>query len=314
LETALSRFDAALAQPSNPSGRVPDQSLAPIYTSRAELYRLAGRYQEAATDIETALRLDPELAAAWRQKALLHRAEAAWDEALTAVNRLIALQPADAAALALRAQIYNEGFSELRLALADYDRAIAHSPILSNLTLVERWQILAALERWGQALAVSHKMFTSGSQDPLRYYYRGWSAMQLGRIDEALKILFFSLERYPDYPVVLYYALGVAYYERRAWLEAIQALEVALAQSGAPPSGREEDAGWQHLGITTADILGRMGVAYLELGQCETGAAIANRAVVESADPAAWSWTSELVEACYLSLTPTPTPTGSQAR
>jgi tetratricopeptide (TPR) repeat protein len=274
---------------------------------------LAGRYEEAATDIEMALMLDPRLAAAWRQKALLHRAEAAWDEALTAVNKLIALQSADAAAYALRAQIYSAGFSELRLALANYDQAIARSPILSNMTLIERWHILAALERWDKALAVSHKMFTSGSQDPLRHYYRGWSAMQLGRLDDAIQIFLFSLKRYPDYPVVLYYALGVAYYERRAWLEAIQALEVALAQSGAPPNGRAEYAAWQHLDISTADILGPMGVAYLELGQCETGAAIVNRAKVESTDPAAWSWTSELVEACYISLTPTPTPLGSQA-
>jgi tetratricopeptide (TPR) repeat protein len=260
-----------------------------------------------------ALMLDPALAAAWRQKALLHRAAAAWDEALTAVNQLIALQPGDAAAYALRARIYTEGFSELRMALADYDQAIARSPVLNNVTLIERWHILAALERWDEALALSHKMFASGSQDPLRHYYRGWSTMQLGRLDDAIRMFFFGLERYPDYPVALYYALGVAYYKRRAWLEAIQALEVALAQSGAPPQGSKENTAWQHLGITTADILGPMGVAYLELGQCETGAAIVKRAGAESTDPEAWSWTSERVEACYISLTPTPTPTESQA-
>jgi tetratricopeptide (TPR) repeat protein len=297
LETALAHFDAALALS-------PEQ--APVYASRAELYRLAGRYDEAAADIEMALALDPGLAEAWRQKALLSRTEAAWDEALTAVNELIGLQPDDGAAYTLRARIYAEGFGKVRMALADFNRAIARDPTFDQATLVERWHILATLKRWDEALLLSHKMFTSGSEDPLRYYYRGWSLMQLKRLDDAIQMLFFGIERYPDYPVALYYALGVTYYERRAWSEAIQALEVALAQSGASYQGT---TAWRDLGITTADILGPMGVAYLELGQCETGTAIVERAVAESADTEEWDWAVGRIEACYISLTPTPSPT-----
>jgi tetratricopeptide (TPR) repeat protein len=306
LETALARFDAALALPLDPASATVGRSLAPIYASRAELYRLAGHYDEAAADIETALTLDPELAEAWQQKALLARAETAWDEALSAVNRLIQLRPDDGSAYVLRAQIYAQGFGKMRLALADYDRASARDPTFDKATLVERWQILATLKRWDEALLVSHKMFTSGSEDPARYYYRGWSLMQLGRLDDAIQMLFFGIKRYPGYPVALYYALGVTYYERHAWPEAIQALEVALAQSGA---SSQQEAAWQALGITSADVLGPLGVAYMELGQCETGAAIVERAVAESSDPAAWDWAVQRVAACYLSLTPTPTPT-----
>jgi hypothetical protein len=51
-----------------------------------------------------------------------------------------------------------------------------------------------------------------------------------------------------------------------------------------------------------------MGVAYLELRQCETGAAIIQRAIAASPDPASWEWAREQSEECYLLLTPTPTP------
>jgi tetratricopeptide (TPR) repeat protein len=304
LEAALAHFDAALDL---------DPELAPVYVNRAEIYRLLGRYDEAAADIETALTLDPELAEAWRQKALLDRTESAWEEALTAVSRLIKLRPDDAAAYAARAQIYTEGFGKIRMALADYNRAIARDASFDKATLVERWHILATLERWEEALLVGHKMFTSGSENPLRYYYRAWSLIQLGRLDEAIQMLFFGLERYPDYPVALYYALGIAYYERQAWPEAIQTLDVALIQSGAPLSNRyQEYAAWRQLDITTADILGPMGVAYLELEQCETGAAIVERAVAEDTSAENWTWALERVQDCYLTLTPTPTPQEAQ--
>ncbi|MGD9101481.1 MAG: tetratricopeptide repeat protein [Anaerolineae bacterium] len=294
LDTALERFSAALAL-------APD--MIPVYASRAELYRLSGHYDAAAADIARALSLNPESVEAWREKAWLHRDEAAWEEALEAVNALIELQPDDGAAYVLRAQIHAEGLGKLRLALGDYDRAIARDPLFDQATLVERWHILATLERWDDALVVSRKMFTIGDENPLRYYYRAWSLMQLGELDLAIQTLFSGIWHYPDYPVAFYYALGVAYYERQAWEETVQALEVVLAQSDTP---FDERSPWQHLGITAADILGRMGVAYLELGQCQTGAAVAKQAAVE--DPKNWDWAVEGIEACYLALTPTPEP------
>lgn len=278
---------------------------ASMYASRAEAYRLTARYEEAAADIERALALDPESADAWRQKALLNRRQEAWDEALTAANRLIELGPEDGGAYALRAQILDEGFGKIHQALLDYRQAIAYDPIFDKATLVERWHILAQLEMWEEALLVSQKMAITGSQDPRRYFYRGWSLIQLGRIDEAIQKLLFGIQRYPDYPVMLYYALGVAYYDRQAWKEAIQALEVALLQLGASSNANARE---RSLNITTADILGPMGIAYLELKQCETGAAIVERAIAESPDPNDWLSARTRSEECYISLTPTPTP------
>jgi tetratricopeptide (TPR) repeat protein len=300
LEKALDYYNAALDI--SPS--------AAFYARRAEVYRLIGRYEEAAADIEAALTLDPELAEAWRQKALLSRAQAAWGEALTAVDKLIELEPKDGAAYVLRAQIDAEGFGKLLQALVDYGQAISRDPVFDKATLVERWRILAKLGNWEEALLVGHKMASSGSEDPLRYYYRAWSLIQLGRIDEAIQMLFFGIQRYPDYPVALYYALGVAYYERQAWSEAIQALEVALSQTGALPG---ENTVEQSLDITEADILGRMGAAYLELKQCETGKALVERAIAESPHLSDWFWARRRVEACYISITPTPTPESTPA-
>ncbi len=296
LAAALERYDAALAL-------APD---AQVYAERAEVYRLVGNDEEAAVDIAQALSLDPTLPEAWRQRALLAQAQGAWNEALEAVNQFIELRPDDGAAYALRAQLYANGLSELRLALADYEHAAALSYALEKATLVERWRLAAELEEWDEAFLVSLKMFITRSEDPARYYYRAWSLIRLRRLDEAIQQLFAGIERYPDYAVVFYYALGVAYFERLAWPEAIAALEVALAQSGA---ASEETAAWRQLGITTADILGWMGLAYLKLGQCETGGAIVQRAAAESADPNRWGWAVRQVGACYTAITPTPTPT-----
>lgn len=293
LETALDRFSRALALA--PSAQ--------LSANRAEVYRLLGRHEEAAADIAEALTLDPDLAEAWRQKALLNRTDEEWNEALTAVNKLIELEPDDGSAFVLRARIYSEGIGEMRHALGDYRRAIRRDPLYDEATLVERWRILATLEQWEEALRIGQKMASTGSQDPLRYYYRGWPLIQLGRLDAAIRTLLFGVERYPDYPGALYYALGVAYYERRAWAEAIQALEVALIQSGTASS---ENSLAPPLGMTDAGILGPLGIAYLELKQCETGAAIVERAIAESPDPGEWVWARQRAEECYASLTPTP--------
>jgi tetratricopeptide (TPR) repeat protein len=295
LEAALQRFDTALAV--SPS--------APFYANRAEVYRLLGRNEDAAADIDQALALDPELAAAWRQKALLSRAVEAWDEALVATDKLIELEPDDGAAFVLRAQIEAQGFGKFQQALADYRRASRRDPALDEATLVERWHVLAELGYWAEALHVSRRMIETGSEDPLNYYYQAWSSIQLGQLDKAIQVLFSGIERYPDDSVAFYYALGVAYYERQAWLEVIQALEVALTQSGTLPG---ENVPARPLNTSAADILGRMGIAYLKLGQCETGAAIVERAIDEGSNPEEWLWARQSVEACYLSLTPTPTP------
>ncbi len=300
LEAALNHFDAALDK--SPS--------APFYTSRAEVYRLLGRYEEAAADIDQALALDPELADAWRQKVLLSRAMEAWDEALIAADKLIALEPDDGAAYVLRAQIKAKGFGKLSQALADYRRAGRLDADLDEATLVERWHILAELGYWAEALHVSRRMVETSHEDPLGDYYQAWSSIQLGQLDQAIQQLFSSIERHPDYATAFYYALGVAYYERQAWFEAIQALEVALIGSGAPPG---ENGAVRLLNFTAADILGRMGVAYLKLGQCETGAAIIERAIDDALNSQDWLWARQSVEACYISLTPTPTPQDTPA-
>lgn len=300
LQQALNHFSAALdIAPS-----------AAYHTRRAEVYRLMGTYDKAAADIGAALALDPGYAEAWRQEALLRRRQGAWDEALAAIDRVIELKPDDGAAYTLRAQINVEGFGKLPQALVDYRRAIAKDPVFDKATLVERWHILAKLGDWEEALLVSYKLAATGSDDPVRYYYRAWSLIQLRRIDEAIQQLFFGIERYPDYPVALYYALGVAYYERKAWSEAIQALEVALLQSGSATAANVVE---HALDITNADILGRMGVAYLELKQCETGAAMVERAIAESPRLSDWYWGRKQVEECYISITPTPTPTATAA-
>jgi tetratricopeptide (TPR) repeat protein len=295
LEAALDQF--ALALDLAPS--------APVYASRAEVYRLTGHYDQAAADIERALTLDPKSTEAWRQKALLSRAKTEWDEALAAADKLIELDPQDGASYVVRAQIHVEGFGNTQLALADYDRAIAQDPVFDKATLVERWHMLAESEQWLDALLVSYKMSIFGSEDPARFFFRGWSLIQVGRLDDAIRTLLSGLELYPDYPVAYYYALGVAYLHRTAWLEAIQALEVALIQLGTPPN--ESDVA-RRLSITNSDILARMGLAYLELQQCETGAAMVERAVAESPDPETWARAVERIDSCYISLTPTPTP------
>ncbi len=296
LPAALEHLSAALAQS-------PD---ALTYAQRAEAYRLTGQYDQAAADLERALALDPQQPEAWRQMALLSQAQGAWEQALTAVNTLIALRPDDGTAYALRAQIYAQGLGAPRLALADYEQAAALSHTLDSATLTERWHLYASLNEWNQAFLTSLKMFITGSQDPARYYYRAWSLIQLNRLDEAIQQLFTGIRQYPDYPVAFYYALGVAYSERGAWAEAITSLEVALAQTGAAP---EPNATWQQLGISVADILGHLGIAYLRVGQCETGGAVLQRAVDESSDPNRWGWAVRGVGACYTALTPTPTPT-----
>jgi tetratricopeptide (TPR) repeat protein len=222
-----------------------------------------------------------------------------------AVSKVIALDPEDGSAYVLRGQINQDGFHQLQRALADFERASEIDPIYEKATLARQWEIMAELGMWVEALLTSQKLSIMGSQDPLRYFYRGWSLIQLGRIDDAIQMLFFGIERYPDYPVMLYYGLGMAYYERQAWSQMVQALEVALLQTGDEPAGGEAV---RPLNLTASDILAPLGLAYLELQQCETGGAIIERAIAESPDPPKWRWVERRIGTCFVSLTPTPTP------
>jgi tetratricopeptide (TPR) repeat protein len=264
-----------------------------------------GQYEAAASDIDDALALDPDSTDAWRQKALLKRSLKEWDDALTAADKLITLVPDEGAAYVLRARIRADGFERYHQALEDYQRAIALDPIFYTATLVERWHIFAELGMWEEALSLSYRMIAAGSEDPLRYFYQGWSLIQLHRIDEAINKLFFAIREYPDYPVMFYYALGIAYSEREAWDQAVHALEVALLQSGEDSAETKRQ---RPLGVTASDIMAPLGLAYLKLQQCETGGAILERAITESPNPGQWLWARRRIDACYISLTPTPTP------
>ena len=160
-------------------------------------------------------------------------------------------------------------------------------------------------------MVVGHKMQPIGSGDPLALLLPDMATHKIGdELTKPFRSSFLASSSYPDYPVALYYVLGIAYYERQAWPEAIQALEVALSQMGALP---DENVVEHALDIIQADILGPIGIAYLELKQCETGAALVKRAVDESRRRSDWDWALDRIEACYISITPTPTPTGTPA-
>ena len=94
---------------------------------RGEDRRLAGYMDDALTDFNRAIELDPEDARAIARRGLTYRAMERYDDALTDFNRAIELDPEDARAIARRGLTYRamERYDD---ALTDFTRAIELDP------------------------------------------------------------------------------------------------------------------------------------------------------------------------------------------
>ncbi|MCP4538999.1 MAG: hypothetical protein GY832_17830, partial [Chloroflexi bacterium] len=166
-----------------------------------------------------------------------------------------------------------------------------------------RWLVTRAADQTVHLLTLSSEYADAHPDDPLRYYYRGWAFVELGRGHIASKILIEGIESTADAPALLWFALGQAYATENAWRDAAIALETArrLVETG-------DTSLILHSDQPIAALFGTLGLAYLGAGRCVEAETMLTYAIDVAAPSSEYDAALEQVPACQ---TPTPdvTPT-----
>jgi tetratricopeptide (TPR) repeat protein len=175
--------DTIAKQPSNPRAHM---------ALGADLV-IAGRYDEAAAELETSLRLDPNRPETLSNLGLAELKLGRIDASVTHLERAVALRPEYAAAHRNLAQAYLARHED-RLAAQHFRRALDsqpdHAPTLKDLGLLLAVTGDDDLRNGGEARALAERAVAlTGRRDPASLIALGAALAELDRFDEAVAVL-----------------------------------------------------------------------------------------------------------------------------
>ena len=233
--------------------------LAGAHSRRATIYLELRRYEQALTDYNRAMDLDPGNARAIASHAETYRLMARYDEALADFNRAIDIDPGDAWAIGSRGQTFR-ALKRYDAALADYNRAVDLDPDQSWI-IGGRAQTYRLMDRHEEAMADYNRAL---DLDPDQSWIIGGRAQTyrlMDRYEEAMADFDRAVDLDPDY------AWAIA--GRGQTYRALNQYEEAIADYNRAVD-LDPDYAWA--------IAGR-GQTYRALNQYEEAMADYNRAV-----------------------------------
>ena len=306
----LAACTASSATPQRLPTRAPTPTPVPTSTPfsiTARTYYEYGLARQKAGDAEGALQSftwaiqrAPDFAPAYVARGTVYLAQGKLRLALAETDAALEADPTSVAAYALRGET-------LRLlgragpALAAFDQALALDPTLKAETFRSRWLAARAGHVSGRLLKLSLEYAAAHPDDPLRYYYRGWTLIEGGAPTTAIHALAEGIETTSDPPALLWFALGQAYMAVQAWRESVTSFEAvrALVQAGDSSLAIHSDR-------PIADLFSALGRAYLGAGRCVDAETMLEYAVDVGAAASAHAAALEEARLCQ---TPTPTAT-----
>lgn len=229
-DEALDSFQAAAdAEQTDPARYLNSPQRANAYAGRAELAYDTDKLEQAVSDSEAALKIDPKLALANLVRGSCWMREAAWSKALPYLNKAI-----EAYGRTNSTPWSRRGFTQARLgdyekSAGDYSEAVfidqknkAENPsdyrnlgfALLQMNTAERNTLDRALESLNRGIKLDPK-------DGEAYYYRGEVYREIGQIDEALADYKRAIAQKPD--------LAGPYLAQATILQAMDKYEEALA-------------------------------------------------------------------------------------
>jgi tetratricopeptide (TPR) repeat protein len=260
----------------------------------------AGDAEAALQSFAWAIQRAPDFAPAYVARGTVYLAQGEFHLALADANAALEADPTNADAYALRGETLRL-LGSARPALRALEQALELDPDLKTETFRPRWLATREDNQAVHLLTLSSEYADTHPEDPLRYYYRGWAFVELGRGRAASKILIEGIEAAPDPPAVLWFALGQAYAMDHAWQDAVTALEAArmLVQAGDTSLSLHSD---QPI-VALFDALGR---AYLGAGRCVDAETMLTYAIAIGAPASEYD---VMLDEARLCQTPTPEAT-----
>jgi hypothetical protein len=308
---------ASCASPAPPE-RLPTRAPTPTHTPTptpfpisAQTYYEDGLARQRAGDAAGALQSfswaiqrAPDLAPAYVARGTVHLGRGELAQALADADAALEAGAASAAANAAAYALRGEALRLLGRAapaLKAFDEALALDPALRAETFRSRWLVAGMAHRAGRMLALSAEYASAHPDDPLRHYYHAWAFVEGGTPVAAVAVLVEGIETTPHPPALLWYALGRAYMEARAWKESVIALEAArvLVQGGDTSLALHSDR-------PIAELFSTLGQAYLGAGRCVDAEAMLQYAIDVGAPASVYTATVGQARLCQ---TPTPTAT-----
>ncbi len=217
-----------------------------LFVNRGVLRVRQERFEDAITDLESAIKRKPRAYQAYANLAQAYRRLGKMDLALEQLDHAVELEPGLAHVYRLRARLRLER-NESALALADFDQAIRRENTNSPFQVddhVERGRLLLSGGKYSDALNSFDAALSLQKDHSLGQRLRAETLFRLGRFDEVIK----AFDRYmetgkPQEPV--YRGRGLARAELGQYPGAIEDFTKALELH--PTSVVQAYRGWTHL-------------------------------------------------------------------
>ncbi|MFE7395107.1 tetratricopeptide repeat protein, partial [Streptomyces sp. NPDC057582] len=164
--------------------------------SRGQAHRQAGHYDQAITDLTTALNIDPTLAWALAQRGEAHRQAGHYDQAITDYTAALNIDPTYAWALASRGETHRQA-GRYDQAITDLTAALNIDPTLAW-ALAERGEAHRQAGHYDQAITDYTAALDLNPTYAWALISRGQAHRQARRYDQAREDLERALEAEPD--------------------------------------------------------------------------------------------------------------------
>ncbi len=161
-----------------------DPKYAAAYNNRGIIYDDLGNYEQALSDYNQAIALDPKDALAYNNRGIIYKDLGNYEQALSDYNQAIALDPKYALAYNGRGIIYKD-LGNYEMALSDYNQAIDLDPKDAG-AYNNRGTVYDDLGNYEQALSDYNQAIALDPKDAMAYNNRGIIYKDLGNYEQAL--------------------------------------------------------------------------------------------------------------------------------
>jgi len=203
-----------------------DDQYARAYQQRGILYREQSNYDLALTDFNKAINLDPKLSDFFVSRGILHWYLYEDENAFRDFSEAIELDPKNVWGYYYRAKLFNDGYIETSVAIADLKRALKIDP-----KFVAAYAVLGDVYLSLDELAEARSAYENALDLSDEYAYalaqRGYIYYLEGDYDRSIEDLNHAVEIYPEYGDA-YFRLGHNYLDLGRFNEAVEAYDHAV--------------------------------------------------------------------------------------
>jgi tetratricopeptide (TPR) repeat protein len=191
-------------QPGNADVRLGEnRRLAREAYDRALVLGKAGSYDEASTNVERAIQLDPDLADAYVERGAIKGVRGQCEAAIQEFNRALGLNPRLPRAYSDRGNCY-WNLKNVNQAIQDYTASIALDSTQAEV-FATRGMAYGRLGEWPESETDLREAISLGSQNPSAHYNLGYALFKQQRYLESIRYFDQAIALQPSFALAFHY-------------------------------------------------------------------------------------------------------------